>query len=218
MRKLILGVICIICVSCVSFKETRSIAFFNQWRNDTEVFLLKNKPKTELEKNINEILNVSECFIDYSDEKQRFEKLEYKIYPEFVKVTMYNHLKTELFSNFIEKEIFVDSLFKNTINCTNLKTLILTDKYKEKLPKKSLGYGFGSFYEGKNKKTAKAILENRGKGSYYRLSEIPNYIEINQAQDTAIVYVHCVFDYIGTRYVKENNHWKYDKKYLHFAE
>ncbi len=70
MKKLILSVICIVCISCASFKEKQSIAFFNQWRNDTEIFLSENKPETELKKEINEILTFSECSIDYTEEKK----------------------------------------------------------------------------------------------------------------------------------------------------
>ncbi len=217
-EKIIIGVILILCISCTGFKEKRSIAFFHKWRNETEIFLLENKPKTELEKEINEILSFSECYIDYSEEKTRYPKLEYKIYPELINVSMYRHLEKEPLSGYIKKEIFVDSLFKNTINCTNLKTLILTEKYKDKLPKKRLSYAFGSFYEGKHKKNAKVILENRSKGSYYRLSGIPSNIEINQAKDTAIVYVSYIYDYIGTRYIKLNKKWKYDKVFLHMSE
>ncbi len=217
MKRIIINIVLILCVSCVSFKEKRTVTFFNQWKKDTEEFLLKNKPKTKLEKNINEILNISECSIDY--DKQYSEKVEYKIYPKFIRVSMYNHLPKDFFENyFFAKEIFVDSLFKNTINCTNLKTLILTEEYKDKLPKKRLRYGFGSSHTGKNIKNAKVILERHHNGSYYKLSGIPTLIDINQAQDTVIVHTSYIYKGIGKRYVKVNNVWKYDKKIYELTE
>ncbi|MFL0062751.1 hypothetical protein, partial [Tenacibaculum maritimum] len=158
---------CYILFSCSSLQEKKSISFFNQWRNDTERFMLKHRPKTELEEDINEVLNIEFCSHNYSNSKKKIPHLEYKVYPENIKVTMYNYLSKYYFLE--DKNIvFYDSILKNTINCTNIKTLILFKKYKDKLPKKRLKYGFGDLNTDKNRNNAKVILTKHHNSKYFK--------------------------------------------------
>jgi len=214
MRVLIIGVLCLLLISCNSVKSFRNVHFFKEWRKDTELFLSKIENKTELQKSLKEVINMELSTYDFPNYKEHFPKIEYIIFPEHIRVSMYKYERNRgLDISNEEGEMFVDSLFKSNIDYNDLKVLILTEKQKDKLPKKTLFYGFGSYYEGINQKNAKVILERPfiEKGEYYIPPVKIPYVEFNKALDTTNVFIYNLYHGTQKRYVKLNNKWKLDK-------
>lgn len=203
--------VCFILFSCTSIKEYRSDMFFKKWKKHTESLLSKINVKTELEKNLKEIINMELANYELPDNKKHFPNLEYIIFPEYVKVSMYKHepIRSLDISN-RQGEIFIDSLFKSNIVFDKLKVLILTKKYKRKLPKEKLFYGFGSYFENVNKKNAKVILERPlfQKGEYIPPVKISK-VSFNQTLDTVHLFIYNLHSGKEKRYVKSDQKWKF---------
>ena len=188
--------------------------FFKKWRNNTESLLSKINDKTELEKDLKEIINIELTSYELPDYKKHFPNVEYIIFPEYVKVSMYKHepIRSLDISN-RQGEIFLDSLFKSNIVFDKLKVLILTKEYKNKLPKGKLFYGFGSYFEGINKKNAKVILERPllQKGEYYIPPVKISDVRFNQTLDTVHLTIYNLHGGKAKRYVKSDQKWKLNK-------
>ena len=209
-------ILCVILCSCSSIKERKSQQFFENWHKDSTLFLSKIETLTEIEKDIKTLITIELNNYKFQDYKKDFPKVEYIIFPEHLRISMYKHERNRgLDITNQEGLIFADSLFKNNINFNKLKPLILTESYKNKSPKDSLSYGFGSYYENINRNKAKVILERPylEKGSKYMPPiEIP-YLEFNKALDTAHVFIYHLHHNTEKRYVKQNHNWQLDKDY-----
>lgn len=213
MKKLVV-VFTFLFMSCNSIKEHNSALFFKDWRNDSKLFLSKIESKTKLQQELREIINIELSTYNFPNYKKDFPRLEYMIFPENIRVSMYKYERNRgLDVSNEEGQIFVDSLFKNNIGFDKLKALILTEKYESQLPKEKLPYGFGSYYEGVNKQNAKVILERPplNKDEHYTLPIRIPYVEFNQSLDTVHLFIYNLRQGTEKRYIKLNKKWKLDK-------
>lgn len=205
-----------ILMSCGSLKENKSTSFFNEWHNETNR-LFKTNVSNKIQDNISEILEIELCNNKAFSNKKSFPKLEYRILQEYIKVNMYKYLTRENYALY-EEIIFKDSLLNYNLNCkeNNLKTLVLTNKYKKKIGK--LSYGFGSEFSGENKANAKVIIEKHHSVDYYDLPLKIPYIEFNEAIDSSVINISKTYKSMGKRYIKLNGKWKFDKELYNLTE
>jgi hypothetical protein len=219
LNKIINLVLLISIISCSSFKEIKTEKLYNKWEQSTKT-ISRIKTTNKLEIDIQTLVNFQLCKYDkeyINHLKTEFPNLKYRIVQDKIKVTMLDKLTTE--SYFFPKEIiFKDSLFINRTNCDNgLTTLILTEKYKNKVLGK-LKYGFGSSSESKNKKNARAILESHHSSEYYRIPFKINEILFNKSIDSAIVITSSTYHENGEQFIRKEGKWVLDKEIYHSVE
>lgn len=202
--------------SCATAQESRADSLLREWEADTAERIAKARnehPEIQL------LLNTQLCSGDTTGIAYRqrvFPRLTYHLVQEKVKVEVYDYFLPE------GHWPWAEPIEKYTVNTapvcikSGLKPLIQLPQYV-KFCTGRLRNCFGSGQEGKNRRTARMLLESHS-GEYYSRPFSISSIGINARQDSAIVATSTTYQYMRDRYVKKDGEWVFDRKLSHDIE